>query len=79
MSDESTPVEKAPESPKAAPPAPTQAPVEDKLPVDLFIKDASHNVSVQGMLADKPELRTATLSYDEWEAALTAYNKTEIK
>lgn len=73
MSDDPTPV--APEPPKS----PAPAPAVDKVPVDLFIKDASQNVSVQGMLADKPELRTATLSYDEWEAALTAYNKTEIR
>jgi hypothetical protein len=76
MPDEPIPVERTPEPPKADP---VPAPVEDRVPVDLFIKDASHNVSVQGMLADKPELRTAILSYDEWEAALTAYNKTEIR
>lgn len=50
----------------------------DKIPVDLFIKDASHNVSVQGMLADKAELRDALLSDAEWEAALTSYNKKRI-
>ena len=75
MPEETTP---APEPPKPTTPTPP-SPVEDKVPVDLFIKDASQNVSVQGMLADKPELRTAVLSYDEWEAALTAYNKTEIR
>lgn len=53
-------------------------PLVDKIPVDLFIKDASQNVSVQGMLADNPELRTAVLSETEWEAALTAYNKKRI-
>jgi|HubBroStandDraft_5_1064220.scaffolds.fasta_scaffold134458_2 hypothetical protein len=76
MPEETTP---APEPPKPTTPSSTPAPVVDKVPVDLFIKDASQNVSVQGMLADKPELRTAILSYDEWEAALTAYNKTEIR
>lgn len=73
MSDDPTPVAPEPPKPTPAPPA------VDKVPVDLFIKDASQNVSVQGMLADKPELRTAILSESEWETALTAYNKTEIK
>lgn len=72
MTDEATPVEKAPDAPK---PLVAQ---EDKFPVDLFIKDASHNVSVQGMLADKPELRTASLSDNEWESALDEYNKKRI-
>lgn len=50
-----------------------------KIPVDLFIADASHNVSVQGLLAHEPGLRTAELSLSEWESKLEAYNKTRIK
>ena len=68
MTDEA--IEKAPEDPKS--------PQEAKFPVDLFIKDASHNVSVQGMLADKPELRTVNLSDSEWKTALAEYNKKRI-
>lgn len=72
MTDETNLAEKTPEAPK--PPVDQGA----KFPVDLFIKDASHNVSVQGMLADKPELRTANLSDSEWDTALAEYNKKRI-
>jgi hypothetical protein len=74
MTDELTPDEKPMEAPKSS----TPPPATDKFPVDLFITDASHNVSVQGLLAHEPELRTAELSLPEWESKLQAYNKMRI-